>query len=148
MKCTSIVFLFTLTVLATGQANAQQRGARGRGSQPSAVRIVASVKQIMQAMVIPTSDAVFKAAGDAPKDDKGWADLENSAVTLTESGNLLMIGSRVRDSGDWMKMSPAMVDAAATTLKAIEGKSPAALSASSDAVYETCETCHGKYLPK
>ena len=47
-----------------------------------------------------------------------------------------------------MKMSRAMTDTAATALKAIEGKNAAALSASSDTVDGTCETCHGKYLPK
>ena len=100
MKRTSILFLLILTVLAMGQANAQPHGVRGRGSQPGAVRIVASVNRIMHAMVIPSSDAIFKAAGEAPKDDKRWTDLENSAVTLAEGGNLLMIGRRVSNNGD------------------------------------------------
>ena len=42
-------------------------------------------------------------------------------MILAESGNLLMIGSRAKDSV-WMKTSLAMVEAGAAALKAAEAK--------------------------
>jgi cytochrome c556 len=59
-----------------------------------------------------------------------------------------MLGDRVKDSGDWLKMSRALVDAAAGALKAAQARSADAMSTASDAVYETCEGCHLKYLKK
>jgi cytochrome c556 len=59
-----------------------------------------------------------------------------------------MIGTRVKDSGDWMKMARAMVDTSAVALKAAQAKDADAMSKASDAVYETCENCHMKYLKK
>lgn len=121
-----------------------------RGAPPSAagIRTVASVMQVMQAMIKPSSDAVFAAGGEPPKDMAGWITVEYQAIALAESGNLLMIGNRVKDTGDWMKMSRAMVDASAAALKAAQAKNAGAMSTASDAVYETCENCHMKYLKK
>lgn len=130
-------------------AQAPQRGARGTAPQStSGVRTVASVMQVMQAIVKPASDGVFAAAGEPPKGMAAWITVEYQAIALAESGNLLMIGSRVKDPGDWMKMSRAMVDASAVALKAAQAKDADAMSKASDAVYETCENCHMRYLKK
>jgi len=102
----------------------------------------------MNAIVKPASDAVFAAGGDPPKDAKAWTRIENQAVALAESGNLLMIGDRVTDQGDWMKFARALVDASADAVKAAEARNADAMSTASDAVYETCENCHMKYLKK
>jgi cytochrome c556 len=135
-------FLAVISTLCLGCAVAAQQAAA------PAVNTVASVKQIMEAMVEPGSDAVFKAAADAPTDadDNAWAAIRNAAVTVSESGNLLMLGDRVKDRTDWMKMSRAMVDAGARALKAATDKNADALSAAGDEIYNTCETCHAKYL--
>src|SRR5437867_8844993 len=86
-------------------------------------RPVASVKQLMEASVHPASEVVFEAVGTivsengveeiAPKNDEEWENVENNALILAESGNLLMMGDRVKDRGDWLKMSQALIDAGA-----------------------------------
>jgi len=121
-----------------------------RGTTPSAsgVRTVGTTLQVMLAIVKPASDAVFAAGGEPPKDAKAWTALENQAVALAESGNLLMLGDRVKDQGDWMKFSRALVDASAGALKAAQAKNADAMSTAGDAVYETCENCHMGYLKK
>ena len=133
--------------LVTSAAWAQPAAPKAAAPSTS-VRSVATVMQIMHAMVIPASDAVFKAAGEPPKDDAAWTALLNSAVTLTESGNLLLIGNRPAGRAEWMRMARAMVDAGAGAMKAVEGKNAEALSTASDQIYETCEACHAKYLKK
>ena len=87
---------------------------------------VASVKQLMAATVVPSSEVLFEAVGTvvsfsgveeiAPKNDEEWTTVRNNALILAESGNLLMIGDRAKDKGDWMKMSKALVDAGVVAL--------------------------------
>jgi len=120
-----------------------------------AFKPVASVKQLMQATILPSAEVLFDAVGTvisfsgveeiAPKNDEEWAAVRHNALTLAESGNLLMIGDRARDKGDWMKMSQALVDAGVVALKAAEARNPEALFEAGGRVYEVCEQCHNRY---
>ena len=66
---------------------------------------VASVKQIMQGIVDPATNVVFGAVSStstkagvietAPKTDREWELVGNSAAALVESGNLLTMGTEV-----------------------------------------------------
>ena len=111
-------------------------------------RNVATTLQLMKGLIKSSSDDLFKAAGEPPTAADGWTQVQLQALALAESGNLLMIGNRVVDKTDWMKMARAMVDAAAEAASAADKKNGDALSAAGDKVYETCETCHAKYLKK
>jgi hypothetical protein len=113
--------------------------------QPAQVRAVATVMQLHEAMIGPASDAVFNAGAQPPKDDKAWGEVLNQAIILAESGNLLMLGSRAKDQGDWMKMSRALVDAGALAVKAAQEKNAAALNDAGDRIESTCESCHQPY---
>lgn len=116
---------------------------------------VASVKQIMQGIVAPAATAVFSSVGTivrtsgieerAPKTDQEWEAVGNNAAALVESGNLLMMGDRAVDTGDWTKISRALIDAGTVALKAIEAKNAEALLASGEAINESCDNCHEKY---
>ena len=120
-----------------------------------AFKPVASVKQLMQATIEPSAEVLFEAVGTvvsasgveeiAPKNDEEWASVRNSALTLAESGNLLMIGDRARDKGEWMKMSQALVGVGVVALKAAEAKNPQALFEAGGQVYEVCQQCHSRY---
>ena len=109
------------------------------------VRPVASVKQLHEIMITPASDAVFRASGDTPTGEKGWADARNQALVLAEGGNLLMLGGRARDNAAWMKMSRALVDTAATAASAADKKDADALAGAGDVITATCEACHQPY---
>ena len=80
-------------------------------AQQSGIKPIASIRQLHDAMITPASDAIFNVGVAAPRNDQEWLAVQNAAVTLTESGNLLMLGSRARDRGRWMRMSRSMVDA-------------------------------------
>ena len=109
------------------------------------VRTLANVRELHDLMISPASDAVFVASANQPLDAKGWTTARNQALVLAESGNLLMVGSRVRDSGNWMKMSRAMVDAAALAATAAEKKDAMGLEAATDAITVSCMECHRPY---
>lgn len=139
-------------------ASAPTPSAGGQAAAPSsrptetapaaAVRPVATIKQVMHAIVIPSSDAVFKAAGEPPSDAAAWTTVQHQALAVAEAGNLLMIGNRPVDRGDWMRRARAMVDAAAEAASAADQKNGAALGAAGDKLYDTCEACHEKYVKK
>jgi hypothetical protein len=124
---------------------------------PAAISLtpVASVKQIMKGIVGPAANVVFNAVSTtvsskgteekAPQTEEEWEAVGNSAAALIESGNLMLIGSRVVDRGDWVKQSQALMEAGRVALKAIQNKSADQLLASGEAVNMSSDTCHLKY---
>ena len=111
---------------------------------PDRFQPAASVLQLHQAMIDPASDVVFKGV-ETPVDDAAWAAVRNSAVILAESGNLLMIAGRAKDTGDWMNHSRALAEYGAAPLRAAEKKDPDALLAAGDKIVAVCMDCHEKY---
>lgn len=105
---TVIVMILLLASTAMAQAPT---------SQP-----VGTILQLMKAMVIPSSDVIFNIPSQAPKEDKEWAAVQNSALILAESGNLLMMAGRSKDNGEWMKDSRVLVDAGTAAFKAANAK--------------------------
>lgn len=120
-----------------------------------AVRPVASVKQIMKGIVGPAANRIFGAVGTvisdkgtvekAPRTDEEWEAVGNDAAALIESGNLILMNGRAVDSGDWVRMSQAMIDAGKIVLRAAEARSPDKVFESGEAVNESCDNCHQKY---
>jgi hypothetical protein len=148
MRWPIAVALVVLVGAGVARPHAQKAPAAARKAPAAAssIKPVATVGEIMTTMTIPFSNAVFDASGDAPKDDKSWEAVRGQAVALAEAGNLLMIGSRAKDSAAWMKFSRAQVDAAEAAAKAAAAKNADQLSAASDALYKTCAECHKVYL--
>ena len=87
-------------------------------SQPP-FKPVANVQQLMHDVVYPNADLVWESVGTIisyegteeiyPRNDEEWAAVQSSAVILTEAGNLLMIGSRAKDTEVWMERAQALV---------------------------------------
>jgi hypothetical protein len=109
---------------------------------------VATVKQVMLGITIPASNAVFAVAGEAPKDDAGWQAIEASALAVAESGNLLLMKPRAVDDKEWKQFALALVDAGAKAAEAARAKDADKASTAGDDLYNTCEQCHAKYMPK
>ena len=99
-------------------------------------------------MTIPSSDAVFRAQGEAPTDEAGWQALLTNALLLAESGNLLMMGERARDTSKWRTDALALINAAASAVTAARAKNADQFGQAADAVYNACEACHKDYPPK
>ena len=114
---------------------------------PIPFKSVATVKQLMNAMTVPTSNVIFAAAGEAPKDDEGWLNVERNALALAESGNLLMLPGRAKDEKEWRQQSLALIEAAMLAITAAEGKKPEKLGEAGDAIYAVCESCHQHFKP-
>ena len=113
--------------------------------QDREVKAVATVTQLMQAMVIPASNALFNLPRNVPNDDQGWSEVQNSAVILAESGNLLMIGTRAKDSEVWRATSRALVEAGEAALRAAQARDVESIGEAGNQIIEACESCHEKH---
>ena len=108
----------------------------------------ASVKQLMLDLIYPSSNDILLAIyRGGPKSDAEWAAVRRAAVTLAESGNMLMLPGRLRDRADWMKDAKLLVDAGNAAYKAAQAKDANALATLSGALDASCTTCHKQYRP-
>jgi cytochrome c556 len=115
---------------------------------------VASVDGIMDALVIPSSQALFDAVvyvnGEverAPASDQDWHALQMHALAVAEAGNLLLMPPRAKDGAVWADAANAMTRAAAAASDAaVRHDLDGVLKAGSD-LYTSCTDCHRTYLP-
>jgi cytochrome c556 len=134
------LFLLLVVALALPQAHAQDTNTN--------LKQVGTTAEIMRWMIYPTSNDIFNVQRAVPKDDFEWEKLERSALTMAEAGNLLMIGSRVKDQGDWIKDSKMLVDVGIVALKLAKAKDADALAALNEDLNTSCTTCHQAYRPR
>ena len=120
--------------------------------QPS-FKPVATVDEVMDGIVIPSSQAIFDAVvysnGElvqSPKTDDDWFNLRIHALAVAEAGNLLMMPPRAKDNGDWMKVALALNDAAMMVARAAEKKDTDALLEAGGEMYNACTACHEKFI--
>lgn len=109
---------------------------------------VATVSQIMLAVTYPNSDALLYIERNPPKEDKDWTALQNQALMLAESGNLLMMPDRAKDQGEWMKDARALVEAGTAAYMATRDKDIQAVLALNAQIVMACTTCHSQYHPR
>jgi len=83
-----------------------------------------------------------------PQNDEEWEAVWAAGITLAESGNLLMMPSRARTQGDWLKWASDMVDAGIEATAAAEAKNPDQVLEAGERVYNVCTSCHMEYIPQ
>lgn len=147
----SVSLIAVLALAGCGQApdsDSASPASAPTDAPSEAFKPVATVKQIMLGITIPASNTVFAVAGEAPVDDAGWQAVEASALAVAESGNLLLMKPRAVDDHEWRQYALALVDAGARAADAARAKDAEKTSLAGDDMYNTCEQCHAKYLPK
>ena len=125
------------------------------GSPPPPFNPVADVKLLMEVVVDPAADVIWDSVGTIitaagendrrPRTPEQWAMVRNAAVTLAESGNLLMMAPRAYDSDEWMQMSQALVDVGNEALKRADVKNAEGVFERGGEIYDACETRHKLY---
>jgi hypothetical protein len=117
---------------------------------------VTDLKQLMNWVIDPAADVVWASVGTivsaegkqeiAPRTDDEWTAVRNSAATVAESANLLMLPGRARNQDDWMAKARNLSEAATEALRATEVKDTEALFTAGGNIYQACSDCHAKYL--
>ena len=158
MRVTHWLFLVSAALFVVGIAFLVA-STRPAGERPAAETVVttpvASVLQIMRGITAPAARTVFGSVATivtpngteerAPRTAEEWNAVGDSAAALVESGNLLMLGDRAIDKGDWMTMSRALIDASRVALEAAQAKNVKALFDSGETINATCDNCHQRY---
>ena len=126
------------------------------GPQPPPFRPVVDKKLLMQATIDPTADEIWDSVRTVitkdrteeirPKTNEEWTLVRNHAVTLAESGNLLMMVPRAKDGGEWMARSQELVESSERAIRAAEAKNADQLFTAGGDIYEACSNCHRKYM--
>ena len=159
MRTVHWIFVVSVALFLSGISLTIAAARAARHATPAAptadLKPVGSVKQIMKGITGPATNAIFNSVSTsvtksgieevAPHTDAEWEALGNSAVALIESGNLMLIGNRAIDQGDWVKITRAMIDAGTLALRATEAKSPDKILEAGEKINETCDACHAKY---
>ena len=116
---------------------------------------IATVDQVMDAIIIPSSQAIFDSVvyenGElvtAPKTDDDWFALQMHGFAVAEAGNLLLIPPRAKEAEDWAMFSKGLTDAAVEVTKAAEAKDLERMLKTGSDLYRACVNCHEKYLPE
>jgi len=138
-------------IIASGRTTQVEAAAPPPPSLPP----VATVKQIMAGIVMPSAASIWDSVStivdakgvqeNQPRTDEEWALVGANAAALIESANMLLIGNRAVDQGDWVKMAKAMADAGQIALKATVEKNPEGILEAGEAINQTCDNCHLKY---
>jgi cytochrome c556 len=122
---------------------------------PPPYKPVADLKQLMVSVIEPAADEYWDAVGtviDAegvheivPQTQEDWDAARNHAYVITEAGNLLMMPTRAKDAGDWMKFSQALIDTGLKAVRAAEARDKDAVFDAGAEVYDACTQCHARY---
>ena len=130
-------------------------------AQPEAARPVpfkptGDVKHIMDFVLDPAADVIWGSAGAIitiegtqdlqPTTDEGWLAVEQAAVVVAESGNLLMMPSRVRGDKDWIEISQGLVDVGLRAKAAAKDHNADDLFEAGGQIYRVCASCHQLYI--
>ena len=155
---------------SSGPAEAPAATAAGPATKP-----YSNLAQLMRGIPFPASNLIFDTQQTDPAKAKeagagaaagatgafsgvygGWQAVENAAITLSETANLIMMPGRLCENGrpvpldqaDYQKAAQGLVDAGQAALKAAQSKNLDAMVEVSGTVADACAACHEKYRDK
>src|SRR5512138_2616043 len=135
-------------------------------------QVHANLNQLMRGVLYPAANVVFSVQTDSPAEIKfvpghdpamstdpltstfgGWQAVENAALALAESANLLTIPGRSCSNGapvpttdpSWTMFVQDVRDAGMKAYKAAQAKDQAKLSELSETLSTACSGCHRKW---
>jgi hypothetical protein len=130
---------------------------------------------VMRGVLDSAANVVFSAQSDDPADVKfvpgrdpamatdplastfgGWQAVENAALALAESANLLLIPGRTCANGlpvpmnnpDWLKFVQELRDAGMKAYTAAQSKNQDKMVEAADTLSASCANCHKKWREK
>jgi hypothetical protein len=110
----------------------------------------------MQSVIDPSADVVWESVKTIatlekteeirPHTTEEWTAVRNGAITLAESGNLLMMSPRAKDGGEWMKRALELVVSSQAAIRAAEARDADRLFTAGGEIYDACSRCHVEYM--
>jgi len=159
MRTLQWLFLVSVLLFISGIgfviAGARNARAGAPATEAPVTTPVASVKQIMNGIVLPNATVIYNSVATtvtakgveeiAPETDADWAKIGDSAAAVIEAGNLMLMGDRALDKGDWVKMTRDFMEQGTLALKAANAKDTDAIVSAGGDLNTTCDNCHARY---
>jgi hypothetical protein len=142
------------------------------GRAGNALKVEANLLQLMRGIPYPASNVIFAAQDDLkkftpPADPSvspnpltstygGWQAVENAALALAETANLIGLPGRMCSNGklapvqrpDWIKYTQGLREAGMAAYKAAQSKNQDAMVDVAGKVSDACAACHDVYREK
>src|SRR5262249_15606165 len=151
-----------------------QSSSRPPAAAPQSAQPYATLAQVMRGIPFPASNIIFDTQTHDPGAAKkvanpgggatasfsgvygGWQEVENNALAIAETANLLMIPGRMCENGrpaptdrdDFKKFAAGLADAGKAAYKAAQSKNLDAMVDVSGTVSDACAACHEVYRDK
>jgi hypothetical protein len=156
-------------------AQTDSKGVGPPNPATATMQVQTDLNRLMRGVLYPAANVVFFAQTDNPADVKfvpgqdpslatnplastfgGWQAVENAALALAESANLLLIPGRNCANGvpvpvnnpDWPKFVQELRDAGMKAYTAAQSKDQDKMIDASDALSASCASCHKKWREK
>jgi hypothetical protein len=156
-------------------AQTVSKGAEPPNPATAAMQVQTDLNRLMRGVLYPAANVVFSAQSDNPADVKfvpgqdpamatdplastfgGWQAVENAALALAESANLLLIPGRNCANGvpvpinnpDWPKFVQELRDAGMKAYTAAQSKNQDKMVDAADTLSASCASCHKKWREK
>ena len=142
-------------------------------SPPRATAPAANLNQLMRGLFFPHANVIFATQRINPAEVKrapepststdpltgvfgSWEAVENSALVLTESADLLMTPGRKCSNGrdvplakpEWAQLVNQLRAAAMVAYKAAQSKDLEKMIEATDVLNTSCSECHNKFRPR
>ena len=141
-------------------------------SAATAPKVEGNLLQLMRGILYPASNVIFAAQDDLSKQPTppdastspnpltttygGWQAVENAALALAESANLVMMPGRMCSNGkpvpirraDWIRDVQKLREAGREAYKAAQKKDKDAIVDVSGTISDACSACHDVYREK
>jgi cytochrome c556 len=167
-------FLASVVTAQAPAPTAPARPAARQASRPAAAPVTGDLAQVMRGILFPNSNLIFDAQSNDPGAPKkaetggsgasatfaniytGWQVVENAAIALAESADMILKPGRLCSNGkpapvqraDYRKFAEGLRQAGRATLEAAKTQSQDKVIEVTDRVAEACANCHEVYRDK
>ncbi len=177
MKKLCGVVALTFLIVACNQGQPQNTETAAPAAAAPSPQPYANLAQLMRGIPFPASNTIFDAQSEDPGAAQkepadpsgggsasatyanvygGWQAVENSALAIAETANLIMIPGRMCEIGrpvplendDIKKFAANLAEAGQAALKAAQSKNLDAMVDVSGTLSEACAMCHEVYRDK
>jgi hypothetical protein len=131
--------------------------AAAAGSPATPYKPVATVVDLMRSAVTLSAETYWESVSvvvdiegtheNMPETDLEWIEVWAAAMTLAESGNLLMMPPRAPDQGEWIRISTDLVDVGLRAAQIASDRDFEGMLAVGEEIYNVCVECHRIYVP-
>jgi hypothetical protein len=154
-----LLVLATASLSACGPTEMPESSDAADAVQQSATpyKPVATVVDLMRGLVTLSAETYWESVSvvvdidgvheNQPETDLEWIEVWAAAMSLAESGNLLMMPPRAYDNEEWIRISTGLVDVGLKAAQIASARDFEGMLTVGEEIYNVCVECHRIYVP-